>query len=276
MFTYDGFVTWIQNPSHFYVRIVSDNEKYCNIEQIIEILIQEKKLKTPEYTTNPEEIDFEFPKLEKSQHVLAHSRKIPSKKLLRGKILKIYYEEILGWHYFINFIDYGHSDWIRIDEIFLMPEQLMLLDGLAYKCNLSGIHPDQQFGDGWSLEAISTFKEIFLDPYQSCRLQSFLMLDEFRTNFIDVTAKIYVDKEEKKDFEWMNVKDYLLFQGHGQLMNPRSKPKQEPIKGRELLLSSGSHLVAGSVSVARLSYFNHPSDGCVHLLSVVGEQGKLS
>ena len=46
--------------------------------------------------------------------------------------------DILGWCYLIFFIDFGQRQWVHIEDIRLIPEQLKMIDELAHKCMLQG------------------------------------------------------------------------------------------------------------------------------------------
>ena len=46
--------------------------------------------------------------------------------------------DILGWCYLIFFIDFGQRQWVHIEDIRLIPEQLRMIDELAHKCMLQG------------------------------------------------------------------------------------------------------------------------------------------
>ena len=45
-FSYDGTVTCVVNPNHFYIRLVSEEERRCNVEYIINGL-KKNELKQP-------------------------------------------------------------------------------------------------------------------------------------------------------------------------------------------------------------------------------------
>ena len=48
--------------------------------------------------------------------------------------------DILGWCYLIFFIDFGQRQWVHIEDIRLIPEQLKMIDELAHKCMLQGMY----------------------------------------------------------------------------------------------------------------------------------------
>ena len=47
-FSFDGTVTWIVNPNHFYIRLKSEEERKCNVEYLINGLVKNNELKRPQ------------------------------------------------------------------------------------------------------------------------------------------------------------------------------------------------------------------------------------
>ena len=46
-FSFDGTVTWIVNPNHFYIRLKSDEERKCNVEYLINGFVKNNELRRP-------------------------------------------------------------------------------------------------------------------------------------------------------------------------------------------------------------------------------------
>ncbi len=300
MYTYAAKVTWVESPSRFYIRLDSDTEQKCKIEHIIHQLIHEQKLRRPkmifldqfqvenqensqdnsEEDTDSEEDDEDEtePELRIGQTILAKSRHLEDFALARGKVRAIHHDPILNWHYYVYFIDYGFEHWVQFEDIFICPDNLAKIDQLAYKCQLRGIYPNYLQGDGWSYEAKTLFKTILKS--KSCRLQSVSMLDEFRTNFVEVSAKIETNSAEldsESHLLWFNLRDYLLLRGHGQLMTSRSSAKLNPsfvpIKVQDCLMSP-CHLTENSIAYVRISHCVNPDEIYVHPLSLVGAKNE--
>lgn len=285
-FAYDCFVTWISSPSNFYVRKVSDNEKLCNIELLIQKAVQENTLEKPNYIivglesndscysssdSDYDDVEVE-PEINLGTYILTYSRHHSSRnQLLRGQVHDMKFDFDISWHYYVHFLDYGFSQWVHVDDIYLMPTGLGNLSPLSFKCQLDGLHPDQLFGDGWSEESKRQFREI-MQGGQVIRLQCLLLLNVFKTNLVCLTANV----GHAQFREWMDVKEFLLHQGHGQLMNPRTAARLNPPSSRQLakgsnILSPSTHLTTGSISVVRLAHFIHPWSLFVHPMSVIGQ-----
>ena len=47
LFSFDGIVTWIVNPNHFYIQLSTDTDRKCNIEYLIRNLVKNNELKNP-------------------------------------------------------------------------------------------------------------------------------------------------------------------------------------------------------------------------------------
>ena len=47
LFSFDGIVTWIVNPNHFYIQLSTDTDRKCNIEYVIRNLVKNNELKNP-------------------------------------------------------------------------------------------------------------------------------------------------------------------------------------------------------------------------------------
>ena len=121
---------------------------------------------------------------------MARSQQIQQTEFLRGRIKKIIKDEFLGWHYLIVFIDFGQQQWVHIEDIRLIPEQLRKIDELAYKCMLEGIYPRHYTGDGGSEEAKNVFRNLCKNQGSECRFQSEMMPDLYRTNCVTLYAEV--------------------------------------------------------------------------------------
>ena len=47
LFSFDGIVTWIVNPNHFYIQLSTDTDRKCNVEYVIRNLVKNNELKNP-------------------------------------------------------------------------------------------------------------------------------------------------------------------------------------------------------------------------------------
>lgn len=299
LFSFDGIVTWIVNPNHFYIQLSTDTDRKCNVEYLIRNLVKNNELENPgfdlqldlpysEFDDNQdcvqspfidpwandddnEEADVE-PLLDKGDYVLARSRKIREPEFLRGKIEEKMKNDILGWCYLIFFIDVGQRQWVHIEDIRLIPEQLRMIDELAHKCMLQGIHPNYLIGDGWSEESKDLFRDLCEYKGTPCRFQSNLMPDLYRTNIVDLCTEVAT----KTMSEWVNVKEYMINLGYGQLQPTRLTSKARIDARNEMrelpsrLETPDQFLVTGSATAVQLSYCLDPGLFYVHPLSIAG------
>ena len=53
-FSFDGIVTWIINPNHFYIRLRSDEEQKCRMEYLLNSYLESDKLEKPELYLKPD------------------------------------------------------------------------------------------------------------------------------------------------------------------------------------------------------------------------------
>ena len=47
LFSFDGIVTWIVNPNHFYIQLSTDTDRKCNVEYLIRNLVKNNELENP-------------------------------------------------------------------------------------------------------------------------------------------------------------------------------------------------------------------------------------
>ena len=47
LFSFDGIVTWIVNPNHFYIQLSTDTDRKCNVEYVIRNLVKNNELENP-------------------------------------------------------------------------------------------------------------------------------------------------------------------------------------------------------------------------------------
>ena len=52
-FSFDGIVTWIINPNHFYIRLRSDEEQKCRMEYFLNGYLESDELEKPELDLKP-------------------------------------------------------------------------------------------------------------------------------------------------------------------------------------------------------------------------------
>ena len=53
-FSFDGIVTWIINPNHFYIRLRSDEEQKCRMEYLLNGYLESDELGKPELYLKPD------------------------------------------------------------------------------------------------------------------------------------------------------------------------------------------------------------------------------
>jgi hypothetical protein len=76
-------------------------------------------------------------------------------------------------------------------------------------------------GDGWSEESKDLFRDLCEYKGTPCRFQSNLMPDLYRTNIVDLCTEVTT----KTISEWINVKEYMINLGYGQLQPTRLTSK---------------------------------------------------
>ena len=53
-FSFDGIVTWMINPNHFYIRLRSDEEQKCRMEYLLNGYLESDELEKPELYLKPD------------------------------------------------------------------------------------------------------------------------------------------------------------------------------------------------------------------------------
>jgi hypothetical protein len=230
------YVTWLANPSLFFVIKMDDDPIRKTLQHLIENLWKFNRLERPSIKlfihcpqhdisidSDSDQDDQLEADLDVGDLVLAPSRAYHDQPLLRGKVVAMLDDPNLGLNYKISFIDIGHDQWVHFDDIFLMPKEMKCVQPLAIKCCLDKLHPNLQSGDGWSTEAKELFEKL---------VEKDTICDMFETkDILGMTTKhvqLFAHIEGNND--GVNVFDRLLLSGHGQLMTQ--------LESRKLLLRS--------------------------------------
>ena len=275
----DVVVTYATNPSDFYIRRKYQNRLLSLIESKIlerahDLTIHLRKdkglsdedLEDSGYLSdNVERLKAQYG-LSVGQWILARCRMLHLEcPFYRAVIEEPYFNPILGLHLKVKFLDLGIIEWVHVDDTRRFPPELYNFSELASHCSLYMLYPVYRSSSdhtGWSKQAISAFAKLIQSQGNNLSVKIFSSRPGQPT---DCDLLCYPDGEPT------SVRDLLLFQGHGCLMDPDTilapvgSSQRPPPKFLDLELGVGTYLTV------KVSHVVNPGEIYVQPMSLLGE-----
>jgi len=197
--------------------------------------------------------------------------------LHRAKILEVYFNPILGPHLKVQFIDYGREEWVHMEDVRRMPDILYSTSELALHCRLFHFHPFALVTSsscdvtedmiGWTEEAKTTFAELIRDN----DLTLHVMHKNGPEEPADVDLTFEVSTGSGVDVDGpTSVRDVMLFQQLGCLVDPRSLPKVPACEYVAPPNFHQMHLGRGSFLTVHVTHVISPDEMYVQPTSLAG------